>query len=304
MAFFCNKIVLMSLTLEKELASTSLSAYQGCLKRLNAVLSNADFIESPKEVIEEVKSMYPNLSTQKVYISALMHFVKSKNIDTWNIYKQYFDKIRPTIDRQATSQSLNRSAQTLYVSWDILKEAENLAIKKYKADELSLSDTLIVLLYTEQAPVRADYGQMEFIGDSRNAKNPNVNYCLLRATKPIFIFQAYKTARSYGRVEIPIKRKVYDLLIERYEEMREKGSNLVFTENQPNFSARVKKVFNELIGKAIGISLIRHSYITNFLKKNPSIHLKQEVAKNMLNSVAVQEAYRVLDENVIAEDGE
>lgn len=288
----------------KTLSAQSVKTYEGCLERLRHSLEEAELVDEPKTVIEEIQRLFANLSTQKVYLSAVMWYIKEQNKEAWDVLKAYFDKIRPGIDKRATAQTLTVSASALYVPWDTLKTAGKKAIKMYKEGTLPLADALIAVLYTEQAPVRADYGGMEFITDIRKASNPEINYCLIRGTKPIFIFNHYKTQKSYGKIVVPIKRSVYHLLLSRYSEMAQKGSNLVFTENQPNFSAKVKRVFGALTGKEVGISLLRHSYITDFLKTNPSIHDKQEVAYKMMNSVAIQDAYRVLDDKTIKEDGE
>ena len=167
----------------------------------------------------------------------------------------------------------------------------------YDEHKISLADALVCVLYTEQVPVRADYINMLFIRDIRKASNKNTNYCLLRVRNPVFIFQEYKTAGKYGRVIIKIKPIVYKLLVERYNQVvDEKADNHLFTDDQPNFSRRVKASFEKVVNKPVSINILRHSFLTDFLSKNPSLHQKANIATLMMNSPIVGEAYRVLDE--------
>ena len=167
----------------------------------------------------------------------------------------------------------------------------------YNEDKISLADALVCVLYTEQVPVRADYINMLFIRDIRKATDKNTNYCLLRVRNPVFIFQEYKTAGKYGRVVVKIKPVVYKLLVERYNQVVEKADNHLFNEDQPSFSRRVKTSFKKVVDKDLSINILRHSFLTDFLSKNPSLHEKQKIATLMMNSPTVGEAYRVLNED-------
>lgn len=280
----------------KALSETTLKTYTGCIKRLNDVFDDEDYLTDPKLVVDYLKQNYPNLSTNKTYLSALLWYVKDKSKSAYNAYKAEIDRLRPQVALKETNQTLTKTQEENYIKWSILKNAGKNAIKMYGEGKISLADALVCVLYTEQVPVRADYINMLFIRDIRKATNKNTNYCLLRVRNPVFIFQEYKTADKYGRVIIKIKPIVYKLLIERYNQVIEKADNHLFTDDQPNFSRRVKASFEKVVDKPVSINLLRHSFLTDFLSKNPSLHKKQEVAVMMMNSPIVGEAYRVLDE--------
>jgi len=281
----------------KALSETTLKTYNGCIKRLNDIFDDDDYLTDPKIVIDYLKQNYPNLSSNKTYLSALLWYVKDKSKSAYDAYKAEIDRLRPQVALKETNQTLTKSQEENYIKWSILKNAGRSALKMYNEGKIPLADALVCLLYTEQVPVRADYINMIFIRDIRKATNKNTNYCLLRVRNPVFIFQEYKTAGKYGRVIIKIKPIVYKLLVERHNQMiDEKATNLLFTDDQPNFSRRVKNAFNKVVDKEVSINLIRHSFLTDFLSKNPSLHKKQEVAVMMMNSPAVGEAYRVLNE--------
>ena len=281
----------------KSLSDTTLKTYQGCLKRLNENYLEQDFIDDYKEVILYLKEKYPNLSSRKTYLCAVMYQVKDKSKEAYDAYKAEIDAMRPEITKIATNQLLTKDKEETYVKWGILKKAGKKAIELYQEAKMNLGDTLICVLYTEQAPVRADYNGMVFIRDVRQARDQKQNYCLLRVRNPCFIFNSYKTDASYGRVIIKIKPLTYTILIARQQEMMTKGENVLYTESQSNFSARVKEAFNKAIGKGVSINTLRHSFITSFLNTNPSIRKKEEISKLMMNSIVLQERYRVLNED-------
>jgi hypothetical protein len=286
----------------KALSETTLKTYNGCIKRLNDIFDDDDYLTDPKIVIDYLKQNYPNLSSNKTYLSALLWYVKDKSKSAYDAYKAEIDKLRPQVALKETNQTLTKSQEENYIKWSILKNAGRSALKMYNEGKISLADALVCLLYTEQVPVRADYINMIFIRDIRKATNKNTNYCLLRVRNPVFIFQEYKTAGKYGRVVIKIKPIVYKLLVERHNQMiDEKATNLLFTDDQPNFSRRVKNAFNKVVDKEVSINLIRHSFLTDFLSKNPSLREKQRISEMMMNSPAVAEAYRVLSEPTISE---
>ena len=280
----------------KALSETTLKTYNGCIRRLNDVFDDDDYLTDPKLVIDYLKQNYPNLSSNKTYLSALLWYVKDKSKSAYDAYKAEIDRLRPQVALKETNQTLTKTQEENYIKWSILKNAGKNALKMYGEGKISLADALVCVLYTEQVPVRADYINMLFIRDIRKATNKNTNYCLLRVRNPVFIFQEYKTAGKYGRVIVKIKPVVYKLLVERYNQVVEKADNHLFTDDQPNFSRRVKASFEKVVDKPVSINLLRHSFLTDFLSKNPSLHKKQEVAVMMMNSPIVGEAYRVLNE--------
>lgn len=289
----------------KTLSETTLKTYSGCVKRLNDVFDDEDYLTDPKLVIDYLKQHYPNLSSNKTYLSALLWYVKDKSKSAYGVYKGEIDKLRPQVALKETNQTLTKTQEENYIKWSILKNAGKNAIKMYDERKISLADALVCVLYTEQVPVRADYINMLFIRDIRKATDKNTNYCLLRKRNPVFIFQEYKTASKYGRVVVKIKPVVYRLLVERYNQVIDISAvdgviidiRKVFNDDQPSFSRRVKTSFEKVVDKPVSINILRHSFLTDFLSKNPSLHEKQKIATLMMNSSTVGEAYRVLNED-------
>jgi len=284
----------------KPLSENTIKTYNSCLKRLDEEIDDFDYQENPKKVINYIKTKYPNLSSTKTYLCSVMYRVKDKSKKAYDEYKAFMDSLRPVIHKEQTNQLLTKEKEDDYIKWDTLKKCGRDAINMYNQGKLLYSDALVCVLYTEQVPVRADYSNMVFIKDIRKASDTTKNYCLLRVRNPVFIFNEYKTSKSYGKVVIKMKPFTYNVLRERYQEQIDNGDNYIFSEaDQTNFSRKVKQAFKKVLnnGKEPTINTIRHSFLTSFLKTNPTIREKEKISQLMMNDLIQQERYKVLNED-------
>jgi len=152
--------------------------------------------------------------------------------------------------------------------------------------ELSSEDYLIYSLYTFVPPVRADYCGMVFTskpGDDLSTKN----YILTSEGDWFFVFNDYKTQKTYGQV----KNIIPDDLKEILKTHEADGSILNLSENA--LTKRVISVFKKL-GVQTSITGLRHSFITHFLSKKRSILEKEVIAQMMMHSTGLQERYDIL----------
>lgn len=283
----------------KTLSENTIKTYTSCLRRLDDDLDDDDYTDNPKKVIDYIKTKYPNLSSTKTYLCSVMYHTKDKSKSAYDVYKSYMDSLRPAIHKEQTNQLLTKEKEDDYIKWDTLKKCGKDAIKMYNEGKVSLTDALICVLYTEQVPVRADYSNMVFIRDIRRGNDVAKNYCLLRVRNPVFIFNEYKTQKSYGKVVIKIKPLTYNFLKLIQQEQIKNGSDYLFSEaDQNNFSRRVKQAFKKVLnnGKEPTINTIRHSFLTSFLKTNPTIREKENISHLMMNDLIQQERYKVLNE--------
>jgi len=63
-----------------------------------------------------------------------------------------------------------------------------------------------------------------------------------------------------------------------------------------SFSTYVSKIFKKYTDKNLSVNLIRHSFVSSFLrKKNLSISDKKEVSAKMAHSLQMQEKYNRVD---------
>ena len=225
-------------------------------------------------------------SSQKLYLSAI------KNSDPEAFPKVLQEKLNALYSEQTKkemTQTLSEKQQTNFVKWP-----ELLAVQKQLADAdktpVQWKQYLVVSLYTLTPPVRADYGEMEV--HTRRDKSRTGNELIWNA-KPTFIFRTYKTAKTYGVVELSVPKALQAVIAEWFEHLGGVPKVLLGeTASSPNtFAVYVAQTFKRLTGKEIGVSLIRHSFITHMFPSLKTIRQKQDIATRMLHSRDLQEKY-------------
>lgn len=237
-----------------------------------------------------------SLNLRRLYLSALMWDTAERPED-YALIKQAFDKIRAGADAETKSQTISDARLENYVKWETILEGAKFAKQQYEAGNMTLNDYTIVCLYTLQNPVRADYGEMRVV-KSLASCNPSKNYFLINPDNVddcYFYFRNYKTSEKYGEVRVKAHRAIVELTLEKKKGVFHGGLNVI-SQSRDSLTKRIPKIFQNLVGKPVSVSLLRHSFITWWLKNNPeaSIAEKEEIARTMLHSRFVQETYRIL----------
>jgi len=109
-----------------------------------------------------------------------------------------------------------------------------------------------------QAPRRSiDFGNMKW----RNIDKSNDNYVDIKTGK--FIFQNYKTEKSYGSQECEITKPL-KLILNKWFRVIPDGCDFVLFDNRMHSlsSPQMTHRLNEIFGKKISTSMLRHIYLT------------------------------------------
>jgi hypothetical protein len=242
------------------------------MKRLSSA-GFSDFIDF-KKVIQWIRteaSPSGSPETQNNFLSAILHSLG--DVPATAPYKEEQKRLKVLRLAKQKSQALDKET----VPW-----ADILALEPKALTDLSSEDYLIYSLYTLVPPVRADYCGLVFSKEERDD-----NY--ISTSQPVwfFVFNRYKTSKTYGRITNRIPDRLHDIL-QSYES---DGQILPLSENA--LTKRVISVFKKL-GVATSITGLRHSYITNYLKQKRSILEKEEIARQMMHSTTLQERYDIL----------
>lgn len=254
------------------MSASTLKQYASCLRRLNDA-KMTDFLDA-KTVIKWIQteaSPSGSVETQNNFLSAIIHLLGSGPASV--PYQEEAKRLKVLRDARQKSQALDKEV----VPWlDIL------ALEPKALTDLSSEDYLIYSLYTLVPPVRADYCKLVFSKEERDD-----NY--ISTSQPVwfFVFNEYKTSKTYGRITNRIPDRLKDIL-QSYEA---DGKILNLSENA--LTKRVISVFKKL-GVATSITGLRHSYITQYLKQKRSILEKEETARQMMHSTSLQERYDIL----------
>lgn len=269
------------------ISDNTMDLYAGIIKRVEEQFG---YEYTADEVIPWIHSKFTNNNTIKNYLIALIYFAKGSEYDK---YYKLFLEVRKKLTKSEKSQVLTQKQSEQFVSWSELQKMYKDAEYMFKQGKMPLDKLVLLALYTLTDPVRADYGNMAYITTPKQLReiDKDKNYCYLGPGAK-FIFQEYKTAKSYGRRDIKIPAKLSKLLKQHLLE----GATAVFHGTENALVIALRRLTKDLTGKVVGVNLFRHARITNLYESNPSIEEKEKLAYNMLHSAFEGERYRVLDE--------
>ena len=130
-----------------------------------------------------------------------------------------------------------------------------------------------------QAPRRSiDFGNMKW----RNYNENSDNYVDVKNSK--FIFQNYKTAKSYGKQECEITKPLKVILNKWFKVIPDNCDFILFdNKHQPLTSPQMTHRLNDIFGRKISTSMLRHIYLTNKFK-GINLNELQKTATEMGNS--------------------
>jgi len=267
---------------EKKLADTTATSYIQMLRKLNADVpfNNFSFLKS-KELLQQRISEYSE-STQKTYYSVIVSvlgFVKDKS-SYKTTYNFYYEKMMEKAKENGEKDTSEKS-ETQKKNWITWKEiSSKLEALRKQVDEFKTSkhisnsnyDTLlsamVLALYVYIPPRRnQDYQDLYFVKKLPTEIDSSKNYFDL--SKQQFVFNKYKTAKSYGQQTINVSDNTELLdLIKIYLKFHpeKKGSEyrfLVYSDGKPLSAVNaVTRVLNRAFGKNIGSSMLRHIYLS------------------------------------------
>jgi phosphoenolpyruvate synthase/pyruvate phosphate dikinase len=271
-------------------SENTMKAYTRNLRKLGEEGFN-DLSKDPEGVVEFLHKKYDSYNTRKQYLSAIMSTYEDKK-DIPQVYKEAILKEFDLQKHKEKNQVLTPEQDKNYLSWKEIMKVQKLLAKMEHKNRPQWLAYLVVSLYTLTSPVRSDYGSMKV--DSRKRKTGN---CFVnRKTRPYFVFREYKTKEAYGEIEVPVPKPLMRVIEEWFEHLGYVPEFLLDKEyNNIVLSNYVRDVFHRYSGKAVGINLLRHAYITEYLPKLKSIRKKEAVARKMMHSKERQELYNLPD---------
>lgn len=310
-----------------DLSQVTLKNYEGWwsyLKTLLTDITNVDLTIKELNAIEKSKTGKPlNTASRKNYLSTVMYQVKDKP-DVYNLYKvhmkDYCYKLRSVDEKQLGAESVKRKIKGL--NWAAIVAYKNMILE----DDTIPDDTkLLVRLYTElDAPVRNNFVNIRvFIDEPRPIDF--VGNCLLLTRSPIVVkkrklhvikrsvggalpdgadvggispirnilwLQKFKTSKHESISDII--QSIPDALAN--DIIKYCTSNNMYTLFGVTANSLVKRLiaaFEKVSHHKIGINVLRHLSVMDFLKDTPYLDERRQKAAKMGHSVYIQELYRV-----------
>jgi hypothetical protein len=121
----------------------------------------------------------------------------------------------------------------------------------------------------------------------RDIEPENDNF--LRGRK--MIFNTYKTAKTYGSQEVSIPPKLFSLL-SRWIKINPTDHLIFDTNMKPFVPSRLTRRLNTIFGKNISVNILRHVYISEYLKDTPLLDELNQKAEELGHSVDQMMLYR------------
>lgn len=251
-----------------------------------------EWVDDVEHIIPILKAKYPNPSSFNFYVTSLQHYSKQKN-DGKGIYVDEIQKAtKKTQDiREQNKLSPQQQENDDFngLTWD--KLINNIDLRKANAEE-----RLIIAMYTMFPPRRgATYMNMKYSNGHKKSDDKLYNYVsLTKAGNPSeFIFNAYKTAKTYGqqRFKIPDKLKSY------FNAMDPKAGDFVFPNRRTDKSMNdfIQRTFEKYTGYEVGSQMLRRLFITDFLKEKSTVKQRKDIAYKMAHSVEEQSNYELIE---------
>ena len=223
-----------------------------------------------------VTKYYENQSTRSMMMNLPMglHKQGSKYVSDWSDEKM--DAFRQNSDaalRRRNEVNDEKQETETYVDYNKLKE-------DVKKNARSSEARLVYALYFTQPPIRDDYTQMHVVDKVKDADDIANNY-YIRSTGT-FVLNHYKTKATYGKAVFKASPEARAAIKAYTQQM---DTNVLF----PSTRSLTKKFKSHTGGYTI--TDVRHSYISDFLKTNPTPSQKKALAERMLHSTNLQAQY-------------
>jgi hypothetical protein len=256
-------------TLRPNLSEGSLKTYTSILKNLhkkvfeNKEIEKSDFDEF-RRILDYLKDVPVN--KRKTILSALV--VLTEKDEYRNVMSEDVNAYNEEIQKQEKSETQQNNWITtdeIKAVFDVVENDAKILFKKTNktdADMVQIQDYIILsLLGGVFIPPRRslDYCAMKI----KNVNRDEDNYI----DKNKFVFNRYKTAKTYGKQELAIPQQLKNIL-NRWIAINDGDYLLRDKNSNPMNSVKLNQYMNRIFGgKKIAINAMRHSYLTDKYKE-------------------------------------
>ncbi len=283
---------LINLIKEKRpnISNSSLKTYESILRNLYEKIFNDKtykfdkFDKESKTVINHLKDLPSN--KRKTVLSALVVITDNKDyrdlmlddIKEYNKEEAKQKKTEAQEDNWVNKYDLDKLNNILWKNAKLLYQKDN----KTQSDYQQIQDYIILSLYGGfYIPPRRSK-------DYVNLKIKNIDHNENYIDKKEFVFNNYKTAKTYGeqRVEIPKELKT---ILNKWIKVNPTDYLLFDSSFKPLSNVKLNQRLNKLFGKKVGVNQMRKTYLSE--KYGDLIDKKNELAKDFkdMGSSVLQE---------------
>lgn len=245
---------------------------------------NRSFIKRLSEVYENKTSLKVNLipyTTLLSYLSEDIYFNKLHMI-----YQKFIINLNKDYETEKDDNKVSDDDKSKIIT-DFSEETLLANIGKISGAFAKM----LYGLYTLIPPRRLEYREVYLTTNKKIDKDKN--YLLIHKKKPTaFIFQDYKTSKTYGAVKVDIPEPLQIIISNYITEYKKKSGNLFIDMNVSSYIKIIKKTFKDIYDADISVRWIRISYATYIDKLNISNNDKRDIAIKMGHNLAMSSKYK------------
>ncbi len=290
-------------TLEKKYPNKK--TRENYVSRLRALVGHLEtgiqeILNNPDEYYPKLQTVYPSLTTRKNVLTVLLALLREDSDVTeeqksrWrtlheNLAKHQDIRVKRSEPEQKQIEQYT-SFEEIEAKYDELKND-----RPHATFRSSLQFVLLSVL-VHMRPKRADLGAVELF-ETTDPNRTDINYMVLRKKGASYLsMHVYKTSKYYKTVEEDIPA---GLLTDIQTSVKRWPRKYLFTKENGDpmsnntYTVFVKDVFKQLFGKATGVSMLRHIYITEKLNfDDMTMEEQDEEARLMLHTSGLQRRYK------------
>lgn len=218
--------------------------------------------------------------------------LKEQYFELYNEWKKLHENVRKPINDKYSSNEPTERQIKAYVPFEEVIQIRN-------ALPVGSPERLLLMLYTEIPPVRANYNQTRIVTElTPEMDEDDENLLLLLEGKSYIILKKYKTAKTYGVIYIQTTPKLHEEIIDslimnprEYLFMSSNGTPFYLQNSFDQWANRkLKEIFEK---KEFSLTMLRHIFISRRdLKLEEKSGLEQEqIARIMGHSTDQQRKY-------------
>jgi hypothetical protein len=227
--------------------------------------------------------------SRKTSIASLMALVGKEHVSKDIVDMMVSDK--NTLKAKYTSQEMSEKQKDNWIPMDEVNAIESRLLDIIKpilsqkhpvtSDQMKMIvDWLLVALTSGRyfSPRRSEWQYVKL----KDVNQETDNYIDLK--KGAFVLNRYKTAKLYGREEIPYG-KPFGVLLKKVLALIPDQTYLLEHKGKPFNSSTITSRLNSIFGKKVSTSMLRHIYITDKYKDMPALKELTANAQAMGHSV-------------------
>ena len=261
--------------------------------KMDEYTSKPVWLNDYENVISKIENKYKSLSSVNTTLSAILILLQALKFDEKVVLKYRERLFSNAKQKNVEKKEKLETASELKITKKLITKIKakfDRGIKKINAkSKYTLDDVLFIQKYVifylfgdKQKPTRVDYANMKKVDSESKTYDKRYNYFF----KNNFYFLNYKTSRVYGRVVLPIDKKLLTI-INKYKSVI--GNNMWLFVNPWSSKKYSDNQFGKLIKESFdgkgGATELRKYVLSQQFQQLFKINQELiEVSRQMLNS--------------------